>query len=310
MAHPLYLSKIDDLKAAVIYSDGSTFTAHVSWVPHGGDHAIATSSFLLTLQRKPLGGTYATVYSVTSKPVKSSYDDAGLAVGTTYAYRVRYKCTACGVQSAWSDEATVSFVSDTATDALAIVEKVEEYPVPGGYLEKLGLKEEVEDGLVFIETFTDKLGLEEEVRHGSTAKTEYAYYVGTVDGHVNRFSFDSLSDDGVSIKTSWRSKKLDFADQDPRSFGRWKTVYNVRLTYVDRGVHVVVVFVSTDGGLTWETSSRSLGSDSETTKTADFYFIKTGKFFNFKVECSSTDSTFEWTGFEIEYESLGEYFDV
>jgi len=62
----------------------------------------------------------------------------------------------------------------------------------------------------------------------------------------------------------------------------------------------VSLYYSTDGGASWTSGgTNSLGDGDGTTKETEFYFIATGKFFDFKIEHASTANEFQWIALEI-----------
>lgn len=117
------------------------------------------------------------------------------------------------------------------------------------------------------------------------------------------------------ISGFWTSKRLDFNDQFPQHINMWKTVDKVRIEYVDETADTpITVSLSTDGGVTWISTTRLLGTGNGKQKSAFFYFknskLSTSKYFNIRVESVSNSTTFTWTGFYIYFEVRGEYFTV
>ena len=94
---------------------------------------------------------------------------------------------------------------------------------------------------------------------------------------------------------------------------KFKTIYKIRLWYVDiSGSDLgcqVVIGVKSDGGTSWATVEENVGgSGDDTTKSKDFYIIKTGHSFKFRIEHDSTDNEFQWTALEVFYTLGGDYF--
>jgi len=143
--------------------------------------------------------------------------------------------------------------------------------------------------------------------------SSFNYYLGTDAGGVHLFSSSYKGDAGQNITTQWVSKRLDFADQIPEALSRWKTIYGVELIYVDRGAVSVTVSISVDGGTNWTNSSATTvgtaGADKKV-KSKMFYFIKTGKYFNFKITHTASSGIFQWIELRPEVEVGGEYFDI
>src|SRR5574343_443520 len=115
----------------------------------------------------------------------------------------------------------------------------------------------------------------------------------------------------TSIAAEFRTKPMDFADQDPSCYNRDKTVKCVRLEYVDNYASVpVTVYVSIDDGEHWNSVSRYIGEADGTSKCADFYIQPlTGKYFTVKISSTSTITAFTWTGMDIEYILGGEHYE-
>jgi len=136
-------------------------------------------------------------------------------------------------------------------------------------------------------------------------------------GGRNLYLFSTVykADNSKNIKCSYRTKRLDFTDQDSEGLNQWKTVDKVQLTYRDRDADTpITIYVSDDGGVTWVYTSRTIGTGDGKTKTADFWFLDkeqiTSQFFTFKIECDSNDTTFEWNALSVYYTPRGEYFEV
>lgn len=144
-----------------------------------------------------------------------------------------------------------------------------------------------------------------------TIKTNYGYYCGSSDGKVYEYSDSYQSDAGTNILAYYQSKRLDFADQYPEDIDKFKTVHKVQLKYVDMTADTpITVYISGDGGVTWEYVSQTLGSGDEKTKTADFHFMLNSEMFSIKVESSSTEKKFQLLGVYIYYHPCGEYFEI
>ena len=129
------------------------------------------------------------------------------------------------------------------------------------------------------------------------------------------FSNDYKHDNDQLINSYWRSKRLDFTDQDKSKLSQWKTIDKVQLTYVDRDSDTpVTIYVSSDGGENWVSHTRTIGTGDDRTKTVDFYFMDkesiTGHMFTFKIESTSSDKHFEWNSLTVWYEARGEYFEI
>jgi len=142
----------------------------------------------------------------------------------------------------------------------------------------------------------------------------YDYIIGE-NGQVFLYG-DFESDAGEKIKATWVSKALDFSDADPKLGDIFKTVDKVRLEYRDVSANTpVTIYISTDNGVTWVSSSRTLGTGDGKVKTADFYFLDqtsgiTGLYFMFKIESESASTKFEWNSLKAFVTPRGEWFEV
>jgi len=138
-------------------------------------------------------------------------------------------------------------------------------------------------------------------------------FVGGKDLYL--FDTSYKADNDKSIKSFYRTKRLDFTDQDGEALNQWKTIDKVQLTYRDLDADTpVTVYVSDDGGVNWVSTSRTIGTGDKKTKTADFYFMDeeriTSQFFTFKIECDSLNKTFEWNALSVYYEPRGGFFEI
>lgn len=142
----------------------------------------------------------------------------------------------------------------------------------------------------------------------ATVEKEIQYYFGSYDGKVYAESDVYKSDNGTDISAYWLSKQTDFADEDIACLNVFKTVYGVKLWYKDIQANVpVTVGVSNDGGVTWDTLTKTLGNGDEKMKTSLYHFIITGNTFQFKIMNDSNDDIFQWTALEVQYEIGGEF---
>jgi len=109
----------------------------------------------------------------------------------------------------------------------------------------------------------------------------------------------------------WESKDTDFAEQSIEYADKFKTVEFVRLHFIDKSAGALIdVKVSTDGGATWTTETKTIGTGDNKGKTKDFHFPKTGQIFRFAVRSVSTSDDFQWTGLEAFYTVGGDYFEA
>ena len=159
----------------------------------------------------------------------------------------------------------------------------------------------------FSNTVTDTITMTTALSSSQTIKTDYAYYLGADSGPVYEYSPDYTGDNLSSIVSSWRSKATDFSELNIKFAGIWKTVYRFSVWYVDLSSGLnLTAYVSTDGGTTWSSSSASAGTASNATARKDFFFIKSGEFFEFKIESASSDKKFQIIAMQAEFEPFGE----
>lgn len=183
------------------------------------------------------------------------------------------------------------------------------------WVDDISITEEA-DGLVDAVTgsiaLSDSSGASRQTVYDSVSvKDNFKIYLASAEGRIFTFDKAYLSDDGATIVSRWRSKTLDFADQIPECHDAFKTVNNVKLFYKDLTTTTpVTVFVSTDSGQTWEWVSKNLGTGTDAILSADFEFLKTGEFFVFAIEHSSTNKEFMWLKAEIDVTPGGPHFVV
>jgi len=146
---------------------------------------------------------------------------------------------------------------------------------------------------------------------GASATSDYQYYLGSYNGKVFAENKDYKSDAGQKINSYWLSKQTDFADEDITCLGKFKTVYGMQLWYKDIETDVpVTVGISTNGGVTWETQTKTFGTADDKEKTALYYFIVTGNIFQFKIQNDSDTKTFQWTALKALYTIGGDFFEI
>ena len=139
--------------------------------------------------------------------------------------------------------------------------------------------------------------------------TTFRYYYGSFEGKVYAESDELYSDDGTAIDAKWESKDLDFGDAFPEMNDRKKTVHKVRLVYVDKSnAASVEMGISTDGGTTWTTRNKSVGTGDGKTKNTEFFFMVTGVYFRFRIRNKSATDAFQWTRFIPFFVDAGEDF--
>ena len=163
----------------------------------------------------------------------------------------------------------------------------------------------------YSDTCTDTLALTDAILDAPIEKPNYYQFLGSINGKIYTYSGSYKSDDSTIATCKYHTKSLDFADIYEDCYDKWKTVYFVKLIYMDLSADTdVTVYISADGGETWNWMTKTLGNGDGTTKSAEYYFIKTGKHFCFKVEHASDDKEFCWVGLEVYFETAGEWFEV
>jgi hypothetical protein len=137
----------------------------------------------------------------------------------------------------------------------------------------------------------------------------YGMYLGDDAAQVFSYSSSSKGDAGSNITSQWVSKRLDHTDQIPEAMGKKQTIYDVELVYVDKGEAEVTVSISIDGGTNWTDHTKTIGTTDADGKvrSAVYNFNQAGKFFNYKISHTSSDSTFQFIELRPEIEIRGEY---
>jgi hypothetical protein len=119
----------------------------------------------------------------------------------------------------------------------------------------------------------------------------------------------------VSCECYWTSKVMDFGDQNDAVTNKWKWVDHIRLLYEDVSSAIpTTVYLSHDGGTTWTSVSKDIGTGAGTPKYSDFYFSTKpeshGQHFQIKIGSPAVNKDFIWTGAEIFYTPMAESFTV
>jgi len=140
------------------------------------------------------------------------------------------------------------------------------------------------------------------------------YYITDEDGEVYLFG-DYQGDGGNPITCYFRTKKLDFSDQFPELKDKWTSIDSVKVRYKDLSSSTpITVYISDDGGVTWVSRTRLLGTGDKKVKEAEFHFLDkeniTSQFFTLKIECVSSTHKFEIHGIKINGYVMGDYFET
>lgn len=281
-------------------------TIALAWTYFGC--GVGVSSF--DVKRKVSGGAYATLDTV-AVPT-DEYVDSTAAYDITYTYqivcneghasnapsRTMWSGTFTDTDS-WSDsfEGTVgethSHYYQTFTDTLT-------WGGTGGEL------------VPAADTFTEIVVWGDWCSGSQALESDFVYYYA--DTASNVYSYDTVfkGDNDEIIPCSWRSKKLDFADQYPQYANFRKTVYRVIVTYVDKDQISLGVSISADGSSSWTSSVKTVGTGSGVTKRAYYHFIEgaTGQFFNLELTHGSKDKTFQILGMDVEWAARAGAFEI
>jgi hypothetical protein len=201
---------------------------------------------------------------------------------------------------------------DTYTDDIALTEGYGDVArFTDNQVEALALTEPYTDHAIFTSTATDTLTLADSTGDATSLKTDFSYYWGDSLGGIYSYDLDKTSDAGAAIASYWISKTIDFVEQDVENTGNWKCLRRIEYLYRDWGAIPVSISISSNGGTSWETLTKSIGGYSDgRTEHAHFHFIKTGQFFIFKLEWPSATADFQFLGMDLVYSEEGSQFEV
>ena len=215
----------------------------------------------------------------------------------------------------WSEEADVTAWYSLDTNTTAVTQAINQTVQSPGVLannviEYAGCRESITSQSVMGTTDTNTTAVFDYNESSQTIKTNFAYYLCTDRGGVYEYSTTYKGDAGNIFPCIYESKDTDFGDQNPQLTDRNKTVWAIKLHYEDLEEVTFTVGISTDGGATWTTVNKTVGSGTERAASMTFHFHITGQRFKFRVQHGVADETFKLTGMEIEYEDAGEHWDV
>ena len=264
----------------------------------------------IDVYRNTSGGAFSSIKTYTD-PAREAHDDNGVATNTEYGYYIQ-SVSAAGVED--SNTLYIQMFDDSADDTIELDEDTADQTYVGDSSSDTITLDEATTGTgAASDSATETLVLMDDVGEifTLTLETDYGYYLGDFAGNVYYESDEYRSDNGTAISAYWLSKETDFSDIDDDAISNFKTVYKARLFYIDHTAgHTVTVSVSNDGGTTWTAAGRNIGTGDGTTKSADFFFIKTGDTFQFKVEHNNTEGKFQWLNMEVFYSVGGQYFEI
>jgi hypothetical protein len=181
----------------------------------------------------------------------------------------------------------------------------------GSQAESITLTESASGAMALSDGIAESITLSDSGALAVSADPTFGYYFGSYDGKVYFENSAYKSDEGTSIDAYWDSKETDFAEESMDALDKFKTIYKVRLWYVDISstTATVTIKVKSDGGSSWTTITENVGgSGDDANKSKDFYIIKTGHSFKFRIEHDSTDNEFQWAALEVFYTLGGDYF--
>lgn len=298
----------------------------VSWTNNGDT---PTNTYL---EKKVDSGSWSVVSSWGYS--REAYDDSDFTSGHTYYYRARVDITGYGYSN-YSNEASIAVTSDPTTVEISVSDTTTLTEDKGTTIS--GVPTSQEDTFLIrlnydgggtgpwanmdidesygTDTQTDTFSFStiptSLAADSQSIDTDYALYYGDLTGNVYLTSATEFSDDGVPITAYWTSKVTDFGDLYQDCINAWKTVYRVKVKYVDLYANTVItVYLWSDKDTTWTSQSMTVGTGDNSTKDIYFYFLKTGQFFQWKIESASSDKTFLLMDTSVYFTLNGESFYI
>jgi hypothetical protein len=232
----------------------------------------------------------------------------------TYSFYVTGEDLATGESSPSREDSATCYSDSPSVETITFTDTVsKDDPVRGDALgEQITFTDIVTEPATFKDELTEGITFTDFVRDSQSISLEWKYFLADSAGEVYEYSDKFKGDAGLPISASWESKQTDFGDQDRGVADKAKYINYVRLYYEDKTASTTVSFsISNDGGVTWVTKTKSIGTGDGKSKAVDFWFRKTGHHFKFKIEHGSTDKEFLWAGFHVDVEILkGDWFLV
>ena len=294
------MSRVDAPDSVSAVSQGDAGTINISWTWSGSpDYDYAEVSYKTAIWHVWDTVNWPTLYK------------NGLSAAANYTYQFRVRVN---YNSLWSDYTYSNYCTrweETDCDEEASLDdsSEEEHGSADTGDEAVSLADTSAEVESTFDTCDEDIRLDDTGAGGGTSplQTDFWHYFGDFNGNVYVESGQYKSDDGESIDSKWESKDLDFTDQNVGVLDMLKTIYKVRLWYVDKTSNASVqLSISTDGGATWKTKGKSIGTGDGATKNTEFFFVKSGEFFRFRVENDTDSDDFQWTGLEVFYTGAGE----
>jgi len=257
--------------------------------PDGNFHNIKTKTYDF--------GTLTSVNFMSNKDVKTILTTYGNGTWYVHLSAFIYRADVTGWLVGWWDDISLDIA----------------YHDTGTTTDTITLSDSASGVGAFSDTFTDTITLTDSAGSAMSVSADptFRYYFGSYEGKVYGEESTYKSDDGTSIPARWESKETDFAEESIEALDKFKTIYKIRLLYVDisEAPAAVTISVKPDGGATWSTVTENVGGvGDDTNKNKDFYIIISGNSFKFRVEHDSDDNEFQWTGLEVDYTLGGGYF--
>jgi hypothetical protein len=256
--------------------------------------------------------SFATLAGPWSSGEKFSYSDTSIT--STYWNTPLYY-TASGVTTGHSDKTASNNVTlwhETVNLYIAAL------PVPvdssAGSKEATAnvwahVEPRVTETVAWHDTVSVSVGASVTVSSSQSIRDNYAYFFGTSDGKVHQYGQTYKSDNGSPISAYWISKIFDMSDVSAEYMSRWKTIYRIKVKYVDKSASLpITLSISTDNRAFVALPTQTVGIGDNGQKDAYFFPIFTGKYFQVKVEFNSASTTFQLDGIEIEFTACGEEF--
>ena len=260
---------------------------------------IGVSSF--DVKRKVSGGAYVTLDTLLA-PL-DEYVDSTAASNTTYVYQI-----VCNEGHASNAPTAPTMWSDTLTGTLSLSDSFSGSGGGGGgtahyqtFTDTLTFTGTYSTPIAYDDTFNEILVFGDWVSGAQALESNFIYNYADSTGYVYLYDSVYKSDYNEIISSSWKSKKLDFADQYPQYANHNKTLRRVVVTYVDKDAFDLGIAVDADGKQEWTAVNKALGTGSGVTKRAYYHFVKTGMFFNVEITHGSKDKTFQILGIDIEW---------
>jgi len=244
-------------------------------------------------------GSLGSVDLLSSANIKPTLQAGGDGTWGVYLtcdiYRANVSPDACGWLVAWFDDLSLDVTWEpygSTTDTFTVTDSASAAATFGG-------------------SASDTVTMSDETGDLVPAATDFRYYLGSYNGKVYLEHPNYYHDDNETIPAHLITKITDFSEEVPEAHNKYKTVYFVRLWYIDKTTSTdVTLSVSNDEGTTWVTNTKSIGTGSKLTKSVDFFYPVSGHTFQFKVENDSDDKDFQWIGIEAYFDICGEFFGI